>query len=314
MTDEAKAAVSRILRESGLALHGFCPFSAVEGRLLPCRGRERLVQAFPPAAPARTVIAALFPYRFPDEGPCPGGEPPAVSAAPEGAGPSPDAGARSNLSRYARVPDYHQAAGAVLERAAAALAAAFPEGRFLPFIDNSPIPEVRAAALAGLGVVGENGLLIHPDYGSWVFIGAIVTGLALAGPVPAEPPRCPRCGRCAAACPAGCLPRPGGNPPVAPADGRGGTCLSAVTQKKGELTLQEAQLIRDSGMAWGCDLCQEACPLNRTARIAPHPCFAGRYEPCLTPESLKDLAGKAYGWRGKKVPARNLSLIDAKVR
>ena len=281
--------VKRILEESGLPLHGFCPFSAVVGRLLPCRGRERLAEAFPPEAPARTVIAALFPYRFPDEGTAGGGSP----------------GGRSNLSRYARVPDYHHAAGGVLEQAASRLAEAFPGEQFLPFIDSSPIPEVRAAALAGLGVVGENGLLIHPVYGSWVFTGAVVTGLPLAGPVPAEPPRCPSCGRCAAACPGACL--------AAPDAGRE-TCLSAITQKKGELTQAEARLLQHSGMAWGCDACQEACPLNRDARIDPHPCFGGRYTPALTLESLEDLRGKAYGWRGKKVLARNLSLIDANGR
>ena len=59
------AKASGILSDTGLPLHGFCPFSAVEGRLLPCRGLTRLRESFPPEAPARTVIAALFPYRFP---------------------------------------------------------------------------------------------------------------------------------------------------------------------------------------------------------------------------------------------------------
>ena len=278
------AKASGILSDTGLPLHGFCPFSAVEGRLLPCRGLTRLRESFPPEAPARTVIAALFPYRFPD----------------------PVEGGQSNLSRYARVPDYHTAAGPVLAQAAERLAAVFPGERFLPFIDNSPRPEVRAAALAGLGVVGAHGLLIHPVYGSWVFIGAIVTGLAL-GPsaVPEEPPSCPRCGKCAAACPGGCLSRTSGG-----AGGGRETCLSALSQKKGELTGEEARLLREYGVAWGCDACQEACPLNRNVRIDPHSCFGGRYEPRLTPASLEKLEGKAYGWRGKKVPLRNLSLID----
>ena len=280
--------VHRIFAESGLPLHGFCPFSAIEDRLLPCRGRDRLWEVFPPEAPTKTVIAALFPYRFPDE------------KIPSGL---PGENGRENLSRYARVPDYHLAAGAVLKQAAGRLAETFPGERFLPFIDSSPIPEVRTAALAGLGVVGEHGLLIHPEYGSWVFIGTITTSLALGGPVSDPPPHCPRCGRCAAVCPGDCL--------GSPSAGRE-TCLSAITQKKGELTPGEADRIRRSGMAWGCDFCQEACPLNRNVRIAPHPCFGGRYERMLTEESLQDLQGKAYGWRGKKVLLRNLSLIDGK--
>lgn len=48
------------------------------------------------------------------------------------------------------------------------------------------------------------------------------------------------------------------------------TCLSALSQKKGELTGEEARLLREYGVAWGCDACQEACPLNRNVRIDPH--------------------------------------------
>lgn len=271
----------RLLTEEGLPLHGFCPFAAVAGHLLPCRAAARL-----PKAP-RTVITALFPYRYPDTG-------------------------GRNLSRYACVPDYHTAAGAVLRLAAARLREEYPPFCFEPFIDSSPIPEVRAAALAGLGCVGDNGLLIHPRFGSWVFIGTIVTDAKIAG-VPGtgaacaagmptdcpEPPACLHCGACARACPAGCI---GG--------GREG-CLSAVTQRKGELSAGEREMIREGGLAWGCDRCQEVCPLNRGADIAPHPCLSP-YEPLLTSDELAgDLAGRAYGWRGRAVPLRNLQLLTA---
>lgn len=105
--------VSPVLDEAGLPLHGFCRFEEIRPYLLSCRAASRI-----PAA-ACTVIIALFPYRFPDDG-----------------GPR-------NLSLYACVPDYHRVAGDVLRRAAGQLARCYPAFVFEPFIDNSPIPEVR---------------------------------------------------------------------------------------------------------------------------------------------------------------------------
>ncbi len=84
--------VSPVLDEAGLPLHGFCRFEEIRPYLLSCRAASRI-----PAA-ACTVIIALFPYRFPDDG-----------------GPR-------NLSFYACVPDYHRVAADVLRRAAGQLA------------------------------------------------------------------------------------------------------------------------------------------------------------------------------------------------
>lgn len=79
--EEAKRrSLSSALENEGLFLHGFAPFAPFRDRLLSCRATARL-----PAQP-RTVLAALFPYQFTDNGP-------------------------RNLSRYACVPDYHDAAG-----------------------------------------------------------------------------------------------------------------------------------------------------------------------------------------------------------
>ena len=258
--------VQTILERRQLLLHGVCAFADVANALLPCRAAARL-----PANAAR-VLVMLFPYRFTDSG-------------------------ARNLSRYACVPDYHIAAGDWLRETAQELAAALPDWKFEPFIDNSPIPEVKAAALAGLGCIGDNGLLLHPQYGSWVFIGTIVTDAPL--PCSSAALRyCPHCGRCAAACPGGCLPQ-----------GDRSTCLSAVSQRKGTLTPEEQARLRRNGLAWGCDTCQEVCPLNADTLCTPHPCFSA-YRPLLTKADTAELSGKAYGWRGAAVPLRNLQILD----
>ena len=108
---------------------------------------------------------------------------------------------------------------------------------------------------AGLGVLGDNGLLITPRWGSFVFIGEIIT-LSEAPPEPAPLKFCAHCGRCSAACPSP------------------DSCLSALTQKKGALSAGEEELIRRSGSVWGCDICQLACPCNDGAEETAIPEFA----------------------------------------
>lgn len=262
LTDLAAAAFAA----RGVSLFGVCAFAPLADRLLPCRAAGRL-----PADP-RSVILALFPYRFADDSP-------------------------RNLSRYASVADYHRATAPVMEEVAATLQKAAPDCRFRVFCDNSPIPEVYAASLAGLGAVGDNGLLLNPTFGSYVFISEIVTDASLP-PTGEEVTRCSHCGACAAACPGGCI-------------GRGReTCLSALTQQKGALTPAQEELIREGGLCWGCDRCQEACPVNREAALSPHPCF-GEYRPWLTAAALSDpaLREKPYGWRGPAPLRRNWELL-----
>lgn len=221
---------------------------------------------------------------------------------------------RRNLSLYAVPKDYHgymkELEAAVLPR----LREAYPDLTFALFADHSPIMEVDAAARAGLGVLGMNGLLLTPEYGSFVFIGELITDadytLVTGEPIPdfpADPPRCEGCGLCVKACPAGCR-----------AGDRSG-CLSALTQKKGELTPEEADAIIKGGLVWGCDACQLACPHNRAViedgRDTPVPYF--RKDRLIRADAealaaMDDAAFKAraYSWRGRAVIERNIRLFD----
>lgn len=260
----------RDVMNAAAPLWGVCPFEAVAQRLIDCRAKRRL----PPGA--KTVLIAAFPYLLPEA-----------------------AYAGRNLSRYAAVTDYHAVALARLEEACAQLRALYPNAAFAAFADNSPIPEVGAACAAGLGVRGDNGLLITERFGSYVFLGEIVTDLILPGG--AQPVSgCLHCGRCKAACPAQSITTAGVDR---------ARCLSAVTQRKGALTPQEQTLLRESGCVWGCDICQEVCPLNRAAEVAPLPEFLEA--PCAVAAPGCDLTGRAFAWRGRAVIERNLAILQA---
>ena len=170
------------------------------------------------------------------------------------------------------------------------------------FVDNSPIPEVYAAAKAGLGVIGENGLLISETYGSWCFLCEIVTDLEVE-PTGDQMKRCVGCMACRAACPSKALSNGGVQKE---------RCLSAVTQKKGDLTRQEERLLAQSGVCWGCDVCQEVCPYNKKAKKTHVPAFLSGYQAEYTGEAEDHSFRRAWEWRPKRVIERNYGITTRK--
>ena len=208
------------------------------------------------------------------------------------------------VSAYAVGRDYHLFIKETGERILAEAAELFPGEGFAVFGDSSPIDERDAAARAGLGVIGENGMLITKEYSSYVFLFEILTTLP-PDTIPREPGRCPGCGRCREACPYSFS----------------GECLSAVTQKKGSLTEGEEALIREHRTVWGCDICQEACPYTEDARAAgtlysPIGFFYDRPLPRPDPVTLADDADfmtRAYSWRPKLVILRNMKVLGISV-
>ena len=221
------------------------------------------------------------------------------------------AGETENLSRYASARDYHLYMRDLFARLIPALAEKTGY-RFLGFADHSPIDERHAAALAGLGTLGENGLLINRKYGSFVFIGELLSDAPpslLGAKEPSTPLRCSSCGACKKFCPSGCL------------RGEDAPCLSAVTQKKGELTAEEIALLRQGGSVWGCDVCQEICPHNqgiiREKQHTPIPFFKENRIGRLTRNMLdamddETFASRAFSFRGRAPLERNLTLLDGK--
>ena len=217
-----------------------------------------------------------------------------------------------NLSAYAVSRDYHAYASALFSNLYAFTAQAYPRESFLGFADHSPIDEREAAARAGLGVLGKNGLLINEDYSSFVFIAEILSSLPPEALGTATAVReiayCHGCGACLSACPTGIL------------DGRGDKCLSAVTQKKGALDDDEIRLIRENRTAWGCDACQIACPYTKAAIargsiLTPIEFFKEQRVTQLTADIVRQMSdeefkARAFAWRGRDVLYRNLAILD----
>lgn len=248
-------------------LWGICSFDCVSDRLIECRAKGRLPEN------SRSIIVACFPYLLPEK-----------------------AYENANVSKYAVVTDYHDVAINRLQNACYRLAELYPSNRFVPFADNSPIPEVSAALASGLGVLGKNTLIITEKYGSYVFIGEIVTDLELDAHNSAVS-ECIGCGKCISACPSRAI-------------GNGidtEKCLSAITQKKGELSEKEKALMKECGCVWGCDICQDVCPMNKNAAATTIEEFLSDPIPLLTENT--DPVGRAYAWRGRKVIDRNLSVF-----
>ncbi|MBI4700109.1 MAG: tRNA epoxyqueuosine(34) reductase QueG, partial [Deltaproteobacteria bacterium] len=154
--------------------------------------------------------------------------------------------------------DYHGFLGRRLRRLAAFVRSLAPGVAARALCDSSPVLERAWAARAGLGFIGKHGLLVVPGQGSYVLLGEVVTTLAL----PANRPlrrRCGRCRCCLDACPTGAL--------VAPYELEACRCLAYATIES--RSPPPAALWPAWGeRLFGCDACQEACPLNA---VAPPP-------------------------------------------
>lgn len=209
-----------------------------------------------------------------------------------------------NVSAYAVSRDYHRYFKDLLARLREHMYQHFPSHRFAAFADHSPIAEVEAAAKAGLGVIGKNHLLLTQKYSSYVFLGELITDAVLPS-TPVEIQICKDCGRCQTHCPASSIAE----------------CLSALTQKKGELTEEEIRMLQNHSLVWGCDLCQENCPYTQNAILrksifSPIPFFNQKTIPHLTLEALsamseEEFLERAYSWRGRNTILRNLKLKES---
>ncbi len=207
------------------------------------------------------------------------------------------------ISAYALAYDYHKLLHGICNDSVKKMKEVYPEFNFVGFADHSPINEKLAAAKAGLGIIGDHSLLITERYSSFVFLFEIITDMEL-DLTARDIKYCEHCGACKKACPADIDNKK--------------TCLSAITQKKGELSHSEIDLIKNNKYVWGCDICQLACPHTKIAISAgtiytDSEWFNSNIISSPNEKTVSDTADfsmRAYSWRGKHTILRNVSLFN----
>ncbi|MFQ5461522.1 MAG: tRNA epoxyqueuosine(34) reductase QueG [Phycisphaerae bacterium] len=172
--------------------------------------------------------------------------------------PTADDAARGRVAMYAWGDDYHKIMKRKIFRIADALREQWPDQfEAKVCVDTAPLLEREWAAIAGIGWIGKNTLVLNERDGSYFFLGALVTTLAL----PPDEPAVDHCGTCTAcldACPTNAFP--------APYQMDASRCISYLTiEHHGDIDASLKPAMGD--WLFGCDICQEVCPHNRNA---PH--------------------------------------------
>ena len=174
---------------------------------------------------------------------------------------------RAQIARYAWGDDYHEVIGARLEALLAWMRGTSPvpfEAR--AYVDTGPVQERVYAQHAGIGWIGKNTCVIHPQLGSWIFLAEIICSLPLEIDAPSFD-QCGTCALCLEACPTQAI--------VAPGELDATRCISYLTiELKGEIP--DAQRSGIGAHVYGCDICQEVCPWNAAAPRSSDPAWQPR--------------------------------------
>jgi len=217
---------------------------------------------------------------------------------------------RGILSKSAWGTDYHHVLRDKLKKLAQFIQQLEPAAAIESMVDTGALSDRAVAERAGIGFVGKNCALITPEFGSWVYLGELVTNLPLPPDTPVEE-GCGECNICVEACPTGALVQGG------QLDAQ--KCVAFLTQVKDFIPDQYRAKI--GNRLYGCDTCQTVCPKNKGKHFAHHTEFTPDPEvakPLLIPlltmtnKEFKEKFGhSSSSWRGKKPIQRNAILALA---
>ncbi|MGE6261073.1 tRNA epoxyqueuosine(34) reductase QueG [Heyndrickxia sporothermodurans] len=179
-----------------------------------------------------------------------------------------------------------------------------PDARCKSMVDTGELVDRAVAERAGIGWSGKNCSIITPEFGSYVYLGEMITNLPFEPDEPIED-QCGTCTKCLDACPTGALVQGG--------QLNAQRCIAFLTQTKGALPEEFREKL--GNRLYGCDTCQTICPKNKGMNfhfhdeMEPDPEIA---KPRLTPllsisnREFKEQYGPISGsWRGKKPIQRN---------
>jgi epoxyqueuosine reductase len=238
------------------------------------RGRDRRADPRVVFPGAESVVCVAIPY-----------DPRPLGGATPAAGP--------RYARYLRHGDYHKEVAERLERALQRASESSPF-KWKVCVDTSAVLERSWAALAGLGWIGKNTLLIHPKHGSYLFLAEALVDRKLGlAPAPLAD-YCGHCTRCLDACPTKAFP--------SPRSLDANRCISYWTlERKGEAPLAESDRAGSGTWVAGCDLCQEVCPFNVKAARAAEASVPAPGSPAILSDwaALLDETEEAYRARVK---------------
>lgn len=211
---------------------------------------------------------------------------------------------RGIFSRASWGLDYHLVLRDRLRQLEAFIKEKVPEARLRSMVDTGELVDRAVAERAGIGWSGKNCSIITPEFGSYVYLGEMITNLPFAPDEPLEE-RCGDCRKCLDACPTGALVQGG--------QLNAKRCISFLTQTKDMIPEEFRDKI--GNRLYGCDSCQTACPENKGKDFHLHPELEPEAEiakPLLKPllalsnRQFKERFGHLSGaWRGKNPIQRN---------
>lgn len=213
------------------------------------------------------------------------------------------------FSKYTWGKDYHLVISNYLKRVCEHIEAL--GGKAVYFVDSNPLPERYIAYLSGIGFIGKNNMLITEKYGSYVFLGEIITDIKIDPDKPIKQ-KCGECTLCFGSCPTKSINKAGSVPNI---------CLSYITQKK---EIDDSFFNKLDGRIFGCDSCQNVCPYNK--KIEKSNILELKPYKHMKEISLNELIYidntifkekykmTSCGWRGKNILQRNALINLAKLK